>query len=114
MWQLFGILRNGESLERDFHPDRLTIGRAPTNSIRLEDETVSSLHAEIERVGPGKYVLRDLGSKNGTFLDGVAVTEIEISNPCKIGFGALTFEVRIGGEGEAAADVESKDIGTHL
>ena len=73
MWQLFGTLRNGESLKRDFHPDRLTIGRAPTNSIQLEDETVSSLHAEIELVGTGKHVLRDLGSKNGTFVDGVAV-----------------------------------------
>jgi hypothetical protein len=109
MWQLFGTLRNGESLKHDFHPDRMTIGRAPTNSIQLEDETVSCLHAEIERVGPGKFVLRDLGSKNGTFVDGTAVTEMEISNPCKIAFGALTFEVRIDGEAETAAKLEAKD-----
>ena len=109
MWQLFGTLRNGESLKHDFHPDRLTIGRASTNSVQLEDETVSSLHAEIELVGPGRYILRDLGSKNGTFVDGVAITESEISNPCKIGFGALTFEIRIGGETEAAEYSEGKD-----
>src|ERR1700722_6770 len=93
MWQLFGTLRNGEALKHDFHPDRLTIGRAPTNSIQLEDESVSGLHAEIELVGPGKYVLRDLGSKNGTFVNGVAVTEAEISRPCKIAFGVLVFDV---------------------
>jgi pSer/pThr/pTyr-binding forkhead associated (FHA) protein len=102
MWQLFGTLRNGKPLKYDFHPDRLTIGRAPSNSIQLEDETVSCLHAEIELVSPDKYVLRDLGSKNGTFVNGAAVTEIEISNPCKIAFGALMFEVRIGGEADTA------------
>jgi len=109
MWQLFGLLRNGESLKHDFHPDRLTIGRATTNSIQLEDETVSSLHAEIELIAPGRYMLRDLGSKNGTFVDGVAIAEIEISKPCKISFGVLTFDFGICSEEEMAENPERED-----
>ena len=89
-------------------PDRVTVGRAPTNSIQLEDETVSSLHAEIVSKGGGKYLVRDLGSKNGTFVDGVAVAEGEMSGPCKIAFGAVEFEVQASeGAGDAPAGTGS-------
>jgi DNA-binding winged helix-turn-helix (wHTH) protein len=56
-------LKNGESL----------IGRDPHADIYLEAVGVSRRHACIE-LRDGGAVLRDLGSKNGTFLDGVRVT----------------------------------------
>lgn len=51
----------------------LTVGRAAGCQIRLEDTYVSQLHARIfER--DGTHLVEDLGSTNGTFLNGAKVT----------------------------------------
>ncbi len=63
----------GKTLER--HPmvvDVLTIGRAPGNDIRIDNLGVSRQHAAIKQQG-GRYVLEDLGSSNGTFVNGERV-----------------------------------------
>ncbi|MGD2143434.1 MAG: FHA domain-containing protein [Anaerolineae bacterium] len=52
--------------------DRVTIGRAPDCDVVLPRRQVSRHHARIERDEDG-YVLRDLGSKNGTYLNGQEV-----------------------------------------
>lgn len=44
------------------------LGRHPESEISLEDITVSRRHAEIER-GPDGYVIRDVGSLNGTYVN---------------------------------------------
>src|SRR5262252_3533608 len=49
-----------------------TLGRHPTNSIQLLDKIVSKEHCVIERRGP-QLVLRDLGSLNGTYVNGERV-----------------------------------------
>src|SRR6266511_5950946 len=49
-------------------PDICTIGRSPSCPIIVPRTTVSRLHARIERAGP-RYVLRDAGSANGTFVN---------------------------------------------
>lgn len=48
---------------------RLTIGRKFINDISLPDRTVSKQHAVVGRV-KGKIVVKDLGSRNGTFVNG--------------------------------------------
>src|SRR5579883_2747320 len=48
----------------------LTIGRQTGSSLLLEHCSVSRLHAEL-RYADGKYLLRDVGSSNGTFVNGV-------------------------------------------
>jgi hypothetical protein len=50
-----------------------TIGRAPENEIVVPNQEVSRRHARIVMVDSG-YVLRDLGSPNGTFVNGTRVT----------------------------------------
>lgn len=50
----------------------LTIGSRPDSDLRLEDPTVSRKHAEISRTAEG-FLLQDLGSTNGTSLNGVRV-----------------------------------------
>jgi len=47
----------------------LRIGRDPVNGLRLTHESVSRVHAELIRQG-GVWVLRDLGSTNGTTVNG--------------------------------------------
>lgn len=66
---------------RVFDSNAITIGRAPGNDIRLDNPAVSSLHARIVRRAAG-YVLEDLQSTNGTYLNGRRVTsEVIVGNP---------------------------------
>ena len=64
------IVRNGpqagDTLTLD--GDLTRLGRHPDSEIMLEDITVSRRHAEIAR-GDGGYVVRDVGSLNGTYLN---------------------------------------------
>jgi pSer/pThr/pTyr-binding forkhead associated (FHA) protein len=49
---------------------RVTVGKAPTNGVSLEhDPTVSRLHAILENHGSA-WSIRDVGSRNGTFING--------------------------------------------
>src|SRR5688572_5351449 len=54
--------------------DLIRIGKSDENDILLPEETVSRVHCEIVR-DPKGYLLRDLGSTNGTFLDGAEIRE---------------------------------------
>jgi pilus assembly protein CpaF len=49
--------------------DQLTIGRDSTNGVAINDAEVSRRHARLNFQG-GKFVLEDLGSTNGTFVNG--------------------------------------------
>ncbi len=52
-----------------------TIGRHPNNSIQVLDRIISKEHAQVFRAPDGKFVLRDLGSLNGTYMGGVRIME---------------------------------------
>jgi adenylate cyclase len=63
------IVRKEEG-HREFElPDRATIGRHVDNVIQLPDRFVSNRHCEIFLDPNGSYVIRDLGSQNGTFVN---------------------------------------------
>lgn len=50
--------------------ERMRIGRAPDADAPIPEPTLSRLHAEVVRVAPGRFVVRDLKSANGTFVNG--------------------------------------------
>lgn len=55
---------------RPFDTDRTTVGKAEANDVSLPgDDTISRLHAVFERYAAG-WCVRDLGSTNGTFVNG--------------------------------------------
>jgi transcriptional regulator with PAS, ATPase and Fis domain len=70
----------------------VTIGTLPDNSLALTDPTVSRRHASVEETSHG-YILRDLGSTNGTFLDGVRVREgyIQAGSHIRLGQSEMVF-----------------------
>ena len=75
--------------------DMTTIGRGVDADIRLSDKTVSKRHTQIMQRG-NKYVLKDLGSKNGTFLDGkriIADTLHEIREGVSVAIGGTSFSL---------------------
>jgi len=65
-----------------------SLGRNPVNDIKLDDPSVSGSHCEI-LLGDGNAVIRDLGSTNGTFVNGAPVTEAALEPGQTIHLGGL-------------------------
>ena len=65
--------RAEESIE--ITADTTVIGRRPGSGIVIDDSVVSRDHAEVVRTPSGAYRLRDLGSSNGTWVNGVQLGE---------------------------------------
>lgn len=66
------VVNDGATISTRRLGRRILVGRAPTADVRIEDPRVSRLHARIEMRDDGVYV-EDLGSRNGTFVDGQPV-----------------------------------------
>ncbi|WGP13419.1 DUF1707 and FHA domain-containing protein [Streptomyces sp. SH5] len=74
-------------------PYPLLIGRDPANGLRLNHETVSRLHAELSAQN-GRWVLRDLGSTNGTCVNGQRlVGSIPVRDGDQVSFGRMSFRL---------------------
>ncbi|MBI2059843.1 MAG: sigma 54-interacting transcriptional regulator [Nitrospirae bacterium] len=88
---LFRILKGPEK-GRKFVSDRdqIRIGSAPDNQLVLADDTISRHHAEI-RLDPKGFLVRDLGSTNGTFVNGVQVNEAYVPAHSTLTIGATHF-----------------------
>lgn len=71
--------------------DALRIGRGGDNGLRLEHPSISRSHAELHAAGDG-WQLRDLGSKNGSFVDGTRVTLALLDRACWLRFGDVFCE----------------------
>ncbi len=71
----------------------ITVGRTPANHIVITDGAASRKHCMIKQVGDS-YSLVDLGSANGTVVNGERVKELELSDGDRIQIGktVLTFK----------------------
>jgi pSer/pThr/pTyr-binding forkhead associated (FHA) protein len=68
----------------------LTVGRAATSDIVLDEPFVSSTHARLFLRGQF-YVVEDLGSTNGTFVNDKPVTEAELRLDARVRIGETVF-----------------------
>jgi len=77
-------------VDPDPHPreftDTIRVGRDATCAIRIDNEGVSRAHTEIFRVG-NHWFARDLGSSNGTFLDGQRIDDALLPSRCTLSLG---------------------------
>ena len=95
-----------------FDTDRISVGRAPDNMLCLGDgaRRVSSHHAEVIQRGD-QYLLRDLGSTNGTMINGRRVVVSEFASDDLIEFGAggplLRFGIERPGEEDQVETVST-------
>lgn len=90
-----GILVADESGARVVLSARVLVGRAPRCELRVDDARVSGEHARIQWTGTA-WVVRDLASRNGTFVNG---SRIEPGREIELGLGA---ELAFGGRQAAA------------
>ncbi len=76
--------------------DQISIGRAKENDIVIDNIAVSRKHALIQRKEGEGYVLRDLNSSNGTFLDGVQIDAHDhpLADGTVIGIGKFEITVK--------------------
>jgi hypothetical protein len=69
---------------------RLVLGRSSACELVFTDDTVSRRHAEL-RVADGRWILRDLGSSNGTWVNGRRVMEAEVAAGDEVCLGHCRF-----------------------
>jgi pSer/pThr/pTyr-binding forkhead associated (FHA) protein len=88
---------------------KFKIGRGENCNLRPNSEQVSREHAEFA-IGPDKVVVKDLGSRNGTLVNGKALTEpYALKDRDLIQIGPLTFAISIQGV-PVAAPKEAKPV----
>jgi serine phosphatase RsbU (regulator of sigma subunit) len=85
---------DGRPLKHESAGPRIVIGRAPDSNLRLNHDTVSRHHAELVRDPFGRWWVRDLGSRNGTKVNGrtSAETLVRDGDIVKVG----RYELRLG------------------
>ena len=87
------VLQNGERITLD--TDSLKIGRQASCRIVFNDSNVSREHAQLRRSADG-WKLLDLGSTNGTKINGVKITEEQLLvNGDELGFGTSSAKFEI-------------------
>ena len=108
-----GLLRRGQGNAELTLCALTRVGRASDNDLVLDDALVSQFHATIAWTSPGAWEVRDLGSSNGTFVQGVRLPPGERR---ALGVGAV---ISFGGEaaGSTMEDAarpfpEARDLGS--
>jgi hypothetical protein len=90
-----GLAREVVELMLDGEPQALegqgpwSIGRSEENDIVIQDPNVSRQHARLSRLENG-FIIEDLGSTNGTLLDGAPIDRERIENGDELTFGGIT------------------------
>jgi pSer/pThr/pTyr-binding forkhead associated (FHA) protein len=67
--------------------DVIKIGKLASSHLRLDDETVSRMHAVIETTGPNEIHVVDLGSTRGTTVNGERITKARLQSGDEVMFG---------------------------
>ncbi len=83
------ILRGDQHRVYDLKDAVTTIGRAPDNSLWLDDPNMSRRHCEVRQQN-GRYIAKDLGSFNGTFINNLSMSEQVLKPGDRLQFGSTS------------------------
>ena len=93
MWQATLCLVSGSAAgtEFDLEKEKTVLGRGPDVDLAFDDPTMSKEHVAVEFAG-GSYRVRDLGSRNGVYLDGEEVRVGDLENGVRFQIGEHVFQ----------------------
>ena len=110
------LLQGGEAIPHDLGAEDVLIGRHPECGVQLESNAVSRRHARVFVEGGG-YAIEDLGSGNGTFVNGQKIegpTQLSPQDRIKLGPVLMRFEESGGGGTAAEQDFGTTMVGVSL
>ena len=104
------ILNKGENtFSYDIEGEAISVGRSSANDIQIHDKHVSRDHLVVWKKG-NRYLLKDLGSGNGTFVNGYRVpygATVEVKEGYAIVIGMSAFCLGEGSSGDMFAFLDS-------
>jgi hypothetical protein len=92
------VIRHGPETGSSYRLEQpvTTIGRHPDSDVFLDDITVSRRHVQLEKDDQG-YVLRDVGSLNGTYVNRERVDEVRLDHGDEVQIGRYRLSFVLGG-----------------
>jgi pSer/pThr/pTyr-binding forkhead associated (FHA) protein len=97
------LLPTGDVFDREITQTETQMGKGPRNDIVIADPAVSAAHAVI-RIEDGEYVVSDIGSRNGTFVNGERISATHaLKHGDVIGMGLSKLTFRLGNHSETGA-----------
>lgn len=88
---------------------KITLGRDPQNQVKLPHPTISRFHAAIEKRGQNQFFISDLGSRNGTRINGKLISkQIQITRSDVISLGPYEFTLATARENLLSERIKSK------
>lgn len=97
------LLPTGDVFDREITQTETQMGKGPRNDIVIADPAVSAAHALI-RIENGEYVVNDLGSRNGTYINSERLTAPRaLKHGDVIGMGLSKLTFRLGNYSETGA-----------
>lgn len=92
------VVAKGKTAVKEIPLDGIStiIGRRNDCSLRIPSPLVSRQHCELTQAG-NRLIVKDLGSSNGTFVNGAKIKQKELKSGDTLGVGPITFIVQLGG-----------------
>src|SRR5438046_2733799 len=87
-----GQLVRSETLTQDI----IKIGKLSSSHLRIDDESVSRMHAVIEIVSPTEIYVIDLGSTKGTIVNGQKINKCRIQSGDEVVLGDTKLVIKVG------------------
>ena len=101
--------KGGGTEQREYHKNEVTIGRLPGNDIILAKGNVSKYHSRIV-AKDGKFIIVDMKSTNGTFVNGKKIAAPQVLKPAdQVSIGDYILNVEPLEEGPAMAHAEAPE-----
>lgn len=91
------MFKRDERREFPITEETTTIGRSPESDLRIPTPDVSRRHCELVIEGD-KLIVHDVGSSNGTYVNGRSIEETVLKPGDRLTIGPVTFTVQIDGE----------------
>jgi pSer/pThr/pTyr-binding forkhead associated (FHA) protein len=102
------VMKDGQRRAFELNVGVIVMGRRPECDLRIPLMDVSRRHCSLDIHGDS-FVLRDLGSSNGTFVNGQRIEEVQLKSGDNIQIGPLTFIFENGDTATPPSTEESKN-----